>query len=49
MGNYEVNGHLSLQVNATNLANVRYVDRGYTGHFIPGAGRAVLLGPVFSF
>jgi catecholate siderophore receptor len=49
MGNYEVNGHLSLQVNATNLANARYVDRGYTGHFIPGAGRAVLLGPVFSF
>ncbi len=49
VGIYEVNGRLSLQVNAMNLANERYVDRGYTGHFIPGAGRAVLLSPVFSF
>jgi catecholate siderophore receptor len=45
----EVNRHLSLQVNATNLANERYVDRGYTGHFIPGAGRAVLISPVITF
>ena len=45
----EVNRHLSLQVNATNLANARYVERGYTGHFIPGAGRAVLISPVLTF
>ena len=32
-----------------NNTNARYVDRGYTGHFVPGAGRAVLGGPVFSF
>lgn len=46
---YEVNPHVSLQVNGMNLSNARYVDRGYTGHFIPGAGRAILAGPVFSF
>jgi catecholate siderophore receptor len=46
---YDVNRHLTLQVNATNLANPRYVDRGYSGHFIPGSGRAVLVGPVLTF
>jgi catecholate siderophore receptor len=35
---YDVNPHLSLQINGTNLADTRYVDRGYTGHFIPGPG-----------
>jgi catecholate siderophore receptor len=35
---YDVNSHLSLQINGTNLADTRYVDRGYTGHFIPGPG-----------
>lgn len=46
---FEVNSHLNLQVNGTNLANEHYVDRGYTGHFIPGAGRAALISPVFTF
>ncbi len=46
---YQVNGHLTLQVNATNLANARYVDRGYSGHFVPGQGRALLAGPVIAF
>lgn len=46
---YEVNRHFGLQVNATNLANTRYVDRGYSGHFIPGPGRAVLISPVLKF
>ena len=46
---YDVNRHLSLQVNGTNLADMRYVDRGYTGHFIPGPGRAVLVTPVLKF
>ena len=49
MGTYRANPHLSLQVNGMNLSNAKYVDRGYTGHFIPGAGRAVLAGPVFFF
>jgi catecholate siderophore receptor len=46
---YPVNGHLTLQVNGTNLANARYVDRGYTGHFVPGNARALLVGPVITF
>ena len=41
-GQLPVNAHSTLQVNVNNLANERYVDRGYTGHFVPGAGRAVL-------
>jgi catecholate siderophore receptor len=49
MASYQLNPHVRLQVNATNLANARYVDRGYTGHVIPGAGRGILLGPVFDF
>jgi outer membrane receptor for monomeric catechols len=49
MGAYRVNPHLSLQINGMNLSNAKYVDRGYTGHFIPGSGRAVLAGPIFSF
>jgi catecholate siderophore receptor len=49
LGIYQVNPHLSLQVNGINLANARYVDRGYTGHFVPGPGRALLAGPVLNF
>lgn len=49
MASFDLNAHVKLQVNGTNLSDARYVDRGYTGHVIPGAGRGVLLGPVFSF
>jgi catecholate siderophore receptor len=49
MASYDLNPHVRLQVNATNLSNARYVDRGYNGHFIPGAGRGILLGPIFRF
>jgi catecholate siderophore receptor len=49
MASYQLSTHVRLQINGTNLANARYVDRGYTGHFIPGAGRGILLGPVFDF
>jgi catecholate siderophore receptor len=49
MGIYRVNRYLAFQVNGTNLGNERYVDRGYTGHFIPGAGRALQVGPVITF
>ena len=49
VGIFEMTRHVSVQVNATNLANTRYVDRGYTGHFVPGAGRAVVAGPVLTF
>jgi catecholate siderophore receptor len=49
MGMYRVNRALSFQINASNLADERYVDRGYTGHFVPGAGRAIQVGPVITF
>lgn len=49
MGTYRLNSHVSFQINATNLGNERYVERGYTGHFVPGAGRALQVGPVVSF
>lgn len=49
MASYQLNPHVRLQINGTNLGNARYVDRGYTGHFIPGAGRGILLGPVVDF
>lgn len=44
MASYQVSDSVSLQLNATNLTDERYIERGYTGHFSPGAGRAVLLG-----
>lgn len=49
MASFEVNRHLTLQINGTNLGDRRYVERGYGGHFIPGAGRAVIVSPVISF
>lgn len=49
MASVEVNRHLTLQINAANLTNARYVDRGYTGHFVPGAGRAIVFSPSWSF
>ena len=36
-----LNSHLTLRVNATNLADTRYVDRVGGGHYVPGPGRAV--------
>lgn len=49
MASVAVSRHVSIQVNATNLADERYVDRGYTGHFVPGPGRGVLISPVLKF
>lgn len=49
MASVAVNRHVSIQVNATNLADERYVERGYTGHFVPGPGRGVLISPVLKF
>ena len=48
-GGHRVNQHIDLQVNMSNLANERYVERGYTGHFVPGPGRSVVVTPVISF
>jgi catecholate siderophore receptor len=41
LASYEVNQHLTLRVNGTNLANEEYVDRVGGGHYIPGPGRSV--------
>ncbi len=46
---FEVSPHLSFQMNGTNLANTRYVDRANQGHFIPGAGRTITVGPIVKF
>lgn len=45
----DVSRHLTLRLNANNLANARYVDRVGGGHFIPGAGRSVSLTAGFKF
>jgi catecholate siderophore receptor len=49
MASHRFSPHLELQVNVNNLANARYVERGYTGHFVPGPGRSVLVSPVICF
>lgn len=49
MAAYEVNQHLTLRLNVNNLTDERYIDRGYGGHVIPGAGRTALLNATYSF
>jgi catecholate siderophore receptor len=49
MVSHRINQHFDLQVNMNNLGNERYVERGYTGHFVPGPGRSVVVGPVITF
>jgi catecholate siderophore receptor len=49
MASHRFSPHLDLQLNLNNLANERDVERGYTGHFVPGPGRSVLLSPVITF
>jgi catecholate siderophore receptor len=40
---YAVNTHLTLRVNASNLADEHYVDRVGGGHYIPGPGRQAMV------
>ena len=40
---YEVNTHLTMRLNGTNLSGADYVDRVGGGHYIPGPGRHVTL------
>jgi catecholate siderophore receptor len=40
---YEVNTHLTLRMNANNLADSEYIDRVGGGHYIPGPGRLVMV------
>jgi catecholate siderophore receptor len=46
---YEVNQHLTLRFNGTNLANEEYVDRIGGGHYIPGPKRAVVVSSAIKF
>jgi catecholate siderophore receptor len=43
MASYDVNSHLTLRMNASNLADVEYIDRVGGGHYIPGPGRQVMV------
>lgn len=43
MASYPLSQRVTLQLNATNLADEEYVDRVGGGHFMPGAGRTVSL------
>lgn len=49
MGSYRVNPHIDVQLNIINLANERYIERGYSGHVIPGPGRSIIIGPTIRF
>lgn len=40
---YDVNTHLSLRLNGTNLADREYIDRIGGGHFVPGPGRQLFV------
>ena len=46
---YEVNRHLTLRLNGTNLADVDYVDRIGGGHYIPGPARSVVVSSAIKF
>jgi catecholate siderophore receptor len=46
---YEVNRHLTLRLNATNLGDVDFVDRVGGGHYIPGQGRQVIVSSSVKF
>jgi catecholate siderophore receptor len=43
VASYEINSHLSLRLNATNLGDKSYVDRVGGGHYIPGPRRSLQL------
>jgi catecholate siderophore receptor len=43
MASYDINTHLTLRMNASNLADVEYIDRVGGGHYIPGPGRQVMV------
>lgn len=49
MATYNVNKHVSVQLNVYNLTDERYIDRVGGGHFVPGAGRSAVLAANFKF
>jgi catecholate siderophore receptor len=49
MASFPVSRHLDLRLNLYNLTNEYYFDRLGGGHFVPGAGRSVLVSAGFRF
>jgi outer membrane receptor for monomeric catechols len=49
MASYQVNEHLDLRLNLSNLNNAYYFERLGGGHLIPGASRYGLLSASFRF
>jgi catecholate siderophore receptor len=49
MAAYDVTAALTLRLNVNNLTDERYVDRAGGGHYIPGAGRSVILSAEIDF
>ena len=49
MATYPINDRITLQFNASNLADEEYVDRVGGGHFVPGPGRRLSLTARFGF
>jgi catecholate siderophore receptor len=49
MASYALSPRLTLRLNANNLADTVYVDRVGGGHYVPGAGRSVVLSAGFDF
>lgn len=49
MATYPLTDTITLQLNASNLADEEYIDRVGGGHFVPGPGRRVTLTARFAF
>lgn len=49
MASYDVSRTLTLRLNVNNLADAQYVDRVGGGHYIPGAGRSVVVSAELDF
>lgn len=49
MASYEMSAALTLRLNVNNLADETYVDRVGGGHYIPGAGRSVVVSAELDF
>ncbi|MEP6945905.1 MAG: TonB-dependent siderophore receptor [Acidobacteriota bacterium] len=49
VGSYQVNTHIAIQMNLSNLGDTFYLDRLSGGHAVPGAGRLATVSTRFSF
>ncbi len=49
MATYNVNKHLSVQLNVYNMTDEQYIDRVGGGHFVPGSGRSAVIAANIKF